>query len=251
MAKGKKARQPKGKKITLKMAKSCLQLTLDGKRRLDLSKKEITAVPKCILQLCDVDELDLSRNLIKKLPDFIDRFANLHLLDLHSNQLEQLPQTIGRLQNLLTLNLSHNRLTAASLPSELGLLGKLQNLNLGLNQLETLPASIGALRELRHVGLFDNRLTRYPACLQRLKSLERVNLDGNPILTEQPADLDPIRRVETLHLVKESSLCADCVSKFQTERRRLEEMAKAEPVKSKLLLAGLIPPRSDDQETWR
>lgn len=85
MAKGKKTRQTKGSTLTLKMVQNCVQLTRDGKRGLDLSFKEISAVPKCIQKLCDIDELDLSRNLIRKVPGFIDQFTNIWVLDLHSN----------------------------------------------------------------------------------------------------------------------------------------------------------------------
>lgn len=67
------------------MAQNCVELSLDGKRCLDLSFKEISAVPKCIQKLCDMDELDLSRNLIRKVPDFIDNFISIRVLDLHSN----------------------------------------------------------------------------------------------------------------------------------------------------------------------
>ena len=67
------------------MVQNCLELTLDGKRRLDLSFKEVTAVPKCIQKVCDIDELDLSRNRIRKIPDFIDHFISISVLDLHSN----------------------------------------------------------------------------------------------------------------------------------------------------------------------
>lgn len=85
MAKGKKTKQAKGKTITLKMAQNCVELTLDGKRRLDLSFKGIATVPKCIQKLCDMDQLDLSRNLIRKIPEFIDHFTRITVLDLHSN----------------------------------------------------------------------------------------------------------------------------------------------------------------------
>ncbi|KAM4624407.1 leucine-rich repeat-containing protein 18 [Polymixia lowei] len=255
MAKGKKkSNEPKGKKITLKMAKNCLRLTLDGKRRLDLSNQDIATVPKCILKLRDVDELDLSRNLIKKLPDFIGKFADLRFLDLHSNHLEHIPESIGRLQNLVTLNLCNNRLTAASLPCELGLLRKLHKLNLGLNQLETVPSFIGALKELRQIGLFNNRLTRRPDCLRGLNHLERVNIECNPFPPEQAPELDPIRRVECLYLVKESCLCRDCLGKCQVERKRMEDRGKREAVKPKLMFAGLVSPNSvaqADPETWR
>lgn len=161
---------------------------------------------------------------------------------------------IGRLQNLLTLNLCNNRLT--SLPSELGLLRKLHQLNLGLNQLESLPSSIAALKELRAIGLFDNRLTRYPECLRRLIHLERVNVKCNPIPPERVPDLDPIKRLECLYLVKESCLCGDCLKRFQKERNRLEGRGKGggSRAKSKMMFAGLVSPNSVaqvDQETWR
>ena len=86
MAKGKKTNgQSKTKKLTLKTVQNCVELTLDGKRRLDLSFKDIDAVPKSVQKLCDLNELDLSRNLIRKIPDFIDHFIDITVLDLHSN----------------------------------------------------------------------------------------------------------------------------------------------------------------------
>ncbi|XP_073346266.1 uncharacterized protein lrrc18b [Pagrus major] len=223
MAKGKRTKQSdKSKTITLKMAQNCVELTLDGKRCLDLSFKEISAVPKCIQKLYEMDELDLSRNLIRKVPDFIGHFITVTVLDLHSNYLEQLPETIGRLQNLLILNLCNNRLT--SLPSELGLLKNLHTLKLGLNQLEALPSSVGLLKELRHIGLSDNRFTRVPGCLSRLNKLESVNLDRNPILSEKAPSQESLVVTERLYLVKESVLCEGCLDRCQTEKKKLEDV---------------------------
>ncbi|XP_056222429.1 leucine-rich repeat-containing protein 18 [Seriola aureovittata] len=225
MAKGKKGKKSTGKTITLKMAQNYMGLTLDGKRRLDLSFKEFATVPKCIQKLWEIDELDLSRNLIRKIPDFIDKFINMSVLDLHSNYLEALPVTIVHLQNLLVLNLCNNRLT--SVPSELGLLKKLHTLNLGLNLLEDLPSSIGALKELRHIGLSDNRFTRVPPCLSRMNKLEKVNLDRNPILTELTPSHGLIMTTERLYLVTESCLCDTCLNMCQTERRKMDDVVKS------------------------
>lgn len=86
MAKGTKAnRETKSKKITLKMAQNHVELTPERKRRLGLSFMGITAVPKCVERLFDMDEVDLSRNMIRKIPDFIAQFVKLSVLDLHSN----------------------------------------------------------------------------------------------------------------------------------------------------------------------
>uniref|UniRef100_A0A3P9DF05 Leucine rich repeat containing 18b n=1 Tax=Maylandia zebra TaxID=106582 RepID=A0A3P9DF05_9CICH len=200
MAKGTKAkRKTKSKKITLKMAQNCVELTLDGK-----------PVPKCIQKLFHMDEVDLSRNMIRQIPDFIAQFIKMTL-----------PVAIGYLQNLKVLNLCNNRLT--SLPSELGLLNKLQTLNLGLNQLEALPASIGALEDLRHIGLFDNRFTRLPSCLLKLKKLESIKMDRNPIIAEKIPTEKPVSISESFYLVKESFLCKECLNRCQAERKRAAE----------------------------
>lgn len=150
---------------------------------------------------------------------------------------------ISRLQNLLVLNLCNNRLT--SLPSELSLLKKLHTLNLGLNRLETLPSSIAALKELRHIGLSDNQFTQVPLCLSRLNKLEKVNLDRNPILTEEALSSESVMVTEKLYLVKESSLCEDCLNKCQTERKKTEDAVKGN-VSKLVSLTNLM--RQEDME---
>uniref|UniRef100_A0A3Q1FZG5 Leucine rich repeat containing 18b n=1 Tax=Acanthochromis polyacanthus TaxID=80966 RepID=A0A3Q1FZG5_9TELE len=248
MGKGKKKKgQPKGKTITLKMAQNSVEMTVDGKRRLNLSFQEIAAVPKCLQKLCEVDELDMSRNLIRKIPDFIDLFVSIRVLDLHSNYIEELPVTIGRLQNLLVLNLCNNRLT--SLPSELGLLAKLQTLHLGLNQLDALPASIGELKELRHIGLSDNRFTRIPSCISRLNKLQKVNLDRNPMRAEDTPSHESVMTSESLYVVPESFLCEHCRKKFMeiliTMFNHLISAAQGDELNSQT--GGLAKPISSEQ----
>ncbi|XP_051959351.1 leucine-rich repeat-containing protein 18-like [Xyrauchen texanus] len=253
MVKGKKkSNDPTGRKITLKMAKNALRVTIDGKRRLDLSNMDIATFPKCILKLCDVDELDLSRNLLKKIPDTIDRFVNLRWLDLHSNHLEQVPAALGRLNNLYNLNLCNNHLTTSGLPHELGLLRNLRILNLGMNHIDALPSSIAALKELQELGLFNNLLTRFPKCLQNLSKLQKVNIKSNPIPTDDSRDR--IQRVDFLYLVREDCLCVDCLKRCKKERERLDSRISAASTKKKLMFAGLITPNSvvqENQALWR
>ncbi|XP_056325847.1 leucine-rich repeat-containing protein 18 [Danio aesculapii] len=255
MVKGKKkSSEPSGRKITLKMAKNALRVTVDGKRRLDLSNMGISTFPKCILKLCDVDELDLSRNLLKKIPDAIDKFVNLRLLDLHSNHLEHLPAAIGRLQNLYSLNLCNNRLTSASLPHEMGFLRNLRILNLGMNCIETLPPTVSALKELRELGLFNNLLTQLPKSLQNLPKLQKINVKSNPMPSDEDPEVDRIQRVESLYLVKEDCLCTDCLKKCREEREKLDGRMSAASTLKKSIFAGLITPNSvaqENQAVWR
>lgn len=71
--------------MTLKRVQNCLQITLEKKRFLDLSHKQLNVVPKCLQKLCDIDELNLSANEIKVIPNFIVEFRTVSVLDLHSN----------------------------------------------------------------------------------------------------------------------------------------------------------------------
>ncbi|KAM4704354.1 leucine-rich repeat-containing protein 18 [Rhinophrynus dorsalis] len=235
MAKGKKG--PKGKKITLKMAKNSIKITFEGKRRLDLSNMGIAALPKCLLKLCDVEEMDLSRNLIRKVPDWIQRFQNLCWLDLHSNQIEKLPVSICQLHKLRHLNVCNNKLTTNGIPLELSQLENLSLLNLGLNTIDVLPTTVGALKELRELGLFDNQLTALPTNIVKLPKLKKLNTKRNPIPPSEKEledeQQDTIRRVEALYLVNQKELCSPCLTKCQEERNKLNKQIGSLPSKVK------------------
>ncbi|XP_061214811.1 leucine-rich repeat-containing protein 18 [Neopsephotus bourkii] len=253
MARGK----PKGKKITLKIAKNSIRIAPDGARRLDLSKMGITTFPNCILKLADVEELDLSRNMLKKILNSIQKFEKLRWLDLHSNQLEDLPKAIGTLQSLFYLNVSNNKLTTKNLPEELNCLKNLRILNLGLNCLDSIPTSLGALKELQEIGLFDNSLTTIPNSVKNLPKLKKLSADRNPFpdSIEQEECSDSIKRIETLYLVQEKDLCPSCLKVCQGEKDKLSKLNSESPSSSKKLsFPLLLTPNStakDNQEEWR
>ncbi|KAI4877619.1 hypothetical protein NFI96_004956 [Prochilodus magdalenae] len=252
MAKGKKS-GPKGKKITLKMARNALRLTPDGKRRLDLSNMGIDTFPKCLLKLTDVEELDLSRNHLKKIPDFIGQLTSVHWLDLHSNYIEQLPKSIGQLGALYHLNLCNNSLGTAGLPAEIGNLRGLQTLNLGMNRLTALPQTMADLNNLRELGLFDNLLTAIPECIRALPNLKKINTTRNPIAYAQ-GDTKDAKPSEGLYLVREGDLCKLCLEKCKEERQRLKRKRLSDQSQRKGNFSGLITPNSvaqRNQELWR
>ncbi|KAM3912606.1 leucine-rich repeat-containing protein 18 [Leptodactylus fuscus] len=217
----------KGKKITLKTAKNSIRILFDGKRRLDLSKMGIAALPKCLLKLSDIEELDLSRNFIRKIPDWIQRFQNLRWLDVHTNQIEKIPVSIGQLQNLLYLNVCNNKLTANGIPVELSQLKNLRQLNLGLNRIDMLSTTLGNLKELKEVCVFDNQLTSVPSSILNLPKLKKINTKRNPIQdTEEKTEeeQETIQRVKCLHLVNEKDLCSPCLAKCQMEKSKLMKL---------------------------
>ncbi|XP_077481637.1 uncharacterized protein LOC144092580 [Stigmatopora argus] len=218
----KKASVPRGKVFTSKMAQNCVEVLTDGRQRLNLSFKDLDAVPMAIQTLFRVDELLLSRNRIVSLPEFIRDFNNMQILDLHSNYLEELPPTIGLLKGLLILNLCNNRLT--QVPKELGQLVNLQKLYLGLNQLQMLPTAFGNLKELVYIGLSDNKFKSVPKCLENLQKLEKANLDRNPF--PPPPDENELKFPRNFFLVNASELCKDCLNHCRIDKKKLLEATR-------------------------
>lgn len=219
----KKAKGPKGTKVTLKMAKKAIRVTPDGFHRLSLSNMGITIFPKCILKLTYVDELDLSRNMIQKLPDTIAAFETLKWLDLHSNWLESVPKSLGKLSSLTHLNLSNNRITSAGLPSELSSLGRLKSLNLGMNRLDTLPPSWVVLNNLQELGLFDNLFVTVPEIVKVYPNLKKLNVKRNPCSHGDGEDgLRDQKEGKDMFLVHDSILCRTCLKRCQEQREEEE-----------------------------
>ncbi|XP_036121202.1 leucine-rich repeat-containing protein 18 [Molossus molossus] len=253
----KSGKGPKGKKITFNVAKNCIKITFDGRKRLDLSKMGITTFPKCILRLSDIDELDLSRNLIKKIPDSIAKFQNLRWLDLHSNYIDKLPESIGQMTSLLYLNVSNNRLTSSGLPVELNQLKNIRTVNLGLNHLDSVPTTLGALKELHEVGLHDNLLSNIPHSIAKLPKLKKLNTKRNPFPQPQASEafIDSIKRLDNLYLVEAKDLCASCLKKCQQAREKLNKiknMVMGTPRKA--IFSSLVSPNStakEHQDDWR
>ena len=132
--------------------------------KLDLQWNRIHEIPQCLLELPSINELNLSHNDLVNIPDVPEWSPSLSVLDLSYNRLSNLPNsavapTLKNLNisnnrfrtvphcvcsfvGLTTLNIAHNS-EILSLPSELGRLKNLLNLNLdGLNDLCDPPRSV-------------------------------------------------------------------------------------------------------------
>ena len=132
--------------------------------KLDLQWNKVREIPHCLLELPSINELNLSHNDIVEIPDVPEWSASLSVLDLSYNRLSSLPNsavapTLKNLNisnnqfrtvphcvcsfiGLTTLNIAYNSEILA-LPSELGRLKNLLNLNLdGLNDLNDPPRSV-------------------------------------------------------------------------------------------------------------
>ena len=130
----------------------------------NFSNNNLVSIPANLLQMCKLDKLNLSHNKINHFPDILHWSASLSVIDLSDNHLSSLPMNVSA-SGLISLNLSNNRFNSVSLcictfttlisldlsdnpnirslPCELGMLTKLEELNLnGLKRLKEPPKAL-------------------------------------------------------------------------------------------------------------
>jgi internalin A len=119
------------------------------------------------------------------------------VLDLSKLGLVKLPTEIGQLTALTQLDLTANQLS--SLPPEIGRLTALTRLDLMENQLSSLPPGIGRLTALTHLNLRYNQLSSLTPEIGRLTALTHLDLTANQ-LSSLPPEIGQLTALTQLDL---------------------------------------------------
>ena len=131
-----------------------------------------------------------------------DADGRVTALGLFGNQLRgAIPSELGNLASLQELNLDYNELSG-EIPVELGNLASLKRLVLNTNQLTgPIPSELGALASLQYLYLSYNELSgEIPSELGDLSSLEILTLDGNQLSGSIPSELGNLSNLRELWL---------------------------------------------------
>ena len=173
------------------------QAARDRVTSLDLSKRQLTALPPEVAQLTNLTALDLSGNQLTALPPEVAQLTSLTSLDLGGNRLTALPPEVTQLTSLTSLDLGRNQLTA--LPPEVAQLTNLTALFLNNNQLTALPPEVTQLTSLTSLDLSRNQLTALPPEVTQLTNLTALDLGGNQ-LTALPPEVTQLTSLTALDL---------------------------------------------------
>ncbi|MXQ94132.1 hypothetical protein E5288_WYG008432 [Bos mutus] len=160
---------------------ACQLVSLEG---LSLYHNCLRCLNPALGNLTALTYLNLSRNQLSSLPPYICQLP-LRVLIVSNNKLGALPPDISALGSLRQLDVSSNELQ--SLPMELCSLPTLRDLNVRRNQLSTLPDELGDLPLVR-LDFSCNRVSRIPVSFCRLRHLQVILLDSNP-LQSPPAQI--------------------------------------------------------------
>ncbi|CBI33907.3 unnamed protein product, partial [Vitis vinifera] len=147
-------------------------------------------------------EDDTEKFNLMKVAALIEKTAKIKagVLDLQGKLMEKiewLPTSIGKLSDITELNLSENRIMA--LPSTMSGLRALTKLDVHSNQLINLPDSIGELVNLADLDLHANRLRSLPASFGNLVNLINLNLSSNQF-THLPDNIGSLTSLKRLNV---------------------------------------------------
>ncbi|TXH01212.1 MAG: leucine-rich repeat domain-containing protein [Candidatus Moraniibacteriota bacterium] len=106
-------------------------------------------------------------------------------LDLSNQNLTSIPSNIVQLPKLKELDASHNNIVI--FPKSLTLMKELTNINLSDNEIEDIPSEIMNMSSLQSLTISNNKISSFPADEKTINntSLVTIDLDGNPIPTDQ------------------------------------------------------------------
>ncbi|XP_050509284.1 leucine-rich repeat-containing protein 15-like [Diabrotica virgifera virgifera] len=180
---------------------------------ISLDEQSDTIYTNAFIRLAELKRLILSNNKIKTLElGSFNGLSKLDLLSLYNNSLTTVDSsTFQNLHNLEILSLGSNQITSISNDGFLGL-DKLEELKLSFNQLAEFPVQINTIKTLRKLDLNGNKIKSLKAnSFSNLKKLEKLNLNDNLINSLEA------KSFAGLSNLRELSLKSNYLKQFNTQ----------------------------------
>lgn len=168
-----------------------------------------------------IEEIRLADNYLKDITP-LTKVPALKVLGVERNRLRKIPSTIGHLLALEELNLSGNQIT--SLPGEMRSLKTLRVLKLEYNRLDNL-GEIGALKRLEFLELSFNDFKFIPPEVFDLPNLTYLGLTGNNISYKDSHFFQMLPRLKNLKVLRiGDNPCSDSPEERQEIRKKVREL---------------------------
>ena len=143
---------------------------------LNLSKNQLSALPKSFAELKQTRYLIFYDNAFETIPQELAGFKNLKHLDFYKNKIKEIPDFIGDMDNLQQLFLSFNRIEV--IPDTLRNLKRLKYFYIHHNELHFIPEWITEMDSIERFGVGFNHLLELPD-LSKMKALYEFDAEHN------------------------------------------------------------------------
>jgi len=167
--------------------------------KLQLSSGRLKKVPDEIQQLIKLKYLDLFGNNIKELPEWFFKLTNLKNVSLRNNSFQTIPSILYTLNNIENLNLSDNRITELY-ESDVRNLFEINAIDLSFNNFKFIPTIKIQYPKTIHFIAKGNKLEEFPTILNRIESLQKLDLSENSIVSFKDEDFSKLQNLEELNL---------------------------------------------------
>ena len=163
---------------------------------LNLSKNQISTLPKSFAKLKQARYLIFYDNAFESIPVELAGFKNLKHLDFYKNKITEIPDFIGDMDNLQQLFLSFNKIE--EIPDTLRNLKRLKYFYIHHNELHFLPEWITEMDSIERFGVGFNHLLELPD-LSKMKALYEFDAEHN-LLERFPWELVEMPEMDILIL---------------------------------------------------
>jgi Leucine-rich repeat (LRR) protein/GTPase SAR1 family protein len=156
---------------------------------LNISGNQVYELPKTIHRLKHLRKLHAEDNTLKSLPGNMAKMDQLREVFLNRNQFAHFPTALLTMHNLAVVHLEDNKLEA--LPTDIDQLTALRDINVASNNISTLDncAGLGLLPKLQHINIKDNSITALPLTFGLLNgTVQSLEVDTEKMVVP-PADV--------------------------------------------------------------
>lgn len=181
---------------------------------LELQKNKITSL---FLEAISLQKLNISNNHDKIIqPALFETLQNLTHLNMSQLYVERIPNEIGLLVKLEELDISLNMLT--NLPKSIINLVELKKLEAQRNNIQEIPRDLGQAVHLNYLDLSLNKIKELPDEIVSLQNLQTLNLEGNEFV-EVPQVISALSNITSLNFAKNNITEISNLSCLQFLRR--------------------------------
>ncbi len=151
---------------------------------------------------CRMMQMDLSHGSLYNVPSWVQKMKNLRSFSMIQYptgwaRIISIPSEIGNIEYLQNIDLRYQNISV--LPDTLKNLQYLKNLKLTGNNITILPTWIGDLQQLQELSLGNNNLSIIPWQIGNLINLQTLGLENNNI-SSLPSEIGNLTSLQTLDL---------------------------------------------------
>ncbi len=153
-------------------------------------------LPDWIRVLENLSYLQVIDNGLKVFPEWVCDIEKLTVLNLSGNSIPHIPPCVGKLQSMKIFAICNNPLD--QVPQEIQNMPLLEDLRLGGLKCP-LPSWLGALENLKELNISENSLGELPDWVRKLSNLEKLNASKNGFKT-LPEWILELKNLRSLYL---------------------------------------------------